>query len=127
MLFIPPGSGVLQRVHGAFVSEIEVQRVVEFLKKQGTPDYDKSILAAPAASGSSGEEDEEGYDEKWDEALAIIAETRQASISMLQRRLRLGYNRAARMIEKMEAEGIVGPSDGTSRPREVFIPRTDSE
>jgi S-DNA-T family DNA segregation ATPase FtsK/SpoIIIE len=59
--------------------------------------------------------------------LAIIAETRQASISMLQRRLRLGYNRAARMIEKMEAEGIVGPSDGTSRPREVFIPRMDSE
>jgi S-DNA-T family DNA segregation ATPase FtsK/SpoIIIE len=128
MLFIPPGSGVLQRVHGAFVSEIEVQRVVDFLKKQGSPDYDKSILDAPAASGSgSGSEDEDGYDEKWDEALAIIAESRQASISMLQRRLRLGYNRAARMIEKMEAEGIVGPSDGTSRPREVFIPRMNSE
>jgi S-DNA-T family DNA segregation ATPase FtsK/SpoIIIE len=127
MLFIPPGSGVLQRVHGAFVSEIEVQRVVEFLKKQGTPDYDKSILAAPTTTAGSSDENEEGYDEKWDEALAIIAETRQASISMLQRRLRLGYNRAARMIEKMEAEGIVGPSDGTSRPREVFIPRMDSE
>jgi S-DNA-T family DNA segregation ATPase FtsK/SpoIIIE len=128
MLFIPPGSGILQRVHGAFVSEIEVQRVVDFLKKQGTPDYDKSILDAPAASGGgTGDEDEDGYDEKWDEALAIIAETRQASISMLQRRLRLGYNRAARMIEKMEAEGIVGPSDGTSRPREVFIPRNSSE
>jgi DNA segregation ATPase FtsK/SpoIIIE, S-DNA-T family len=126
MLFIPPGSGVLQRVHGAFVSEVEVQRVVDFLKKQGAPDYDKSILAAPAATGGNGEDDE-GYDEKWDEALAIIAETRQASISMLQRRLRLGYNRAARMIEKMEAEGIVGPSDGTSRPRDVFIPRVSSE
>jgi len=127
MLFIPPGSGVLQRVHGAFVAEIEVQRVVDFLKKQGSPDYDKSILAAPAATGGKEDEDEDGYDEKWDEALAIIAETRQASISMLQRRLRLGYNRAARMIEKMEAEGIVGPSDGTSRPREVFIPRMSSE
>jgi S-DNA-T family DNA segregation ATPase FtsK/SpoIIIE len=127
MLFIPPGSGVLQRVHGAFVSEIEVQRVVEFLKKQGAPDYDKSILAAPSSTGGGSDEDEEGYDEKWDEALAIIADTRQASISMLQRRLRLGYNRAARMIEKMEAEGIVGPSDGTSRPREVFIPRVSSE
>ncbi|NJC88287.1 MAG: DNA translocase FtsK [Desulfuromonas sp.] len=128
MLFIPPGSGVLQRVHGAFVSEIEVQRVVDFLKKQGSPDYDKSILEAPATrGGGSGDEDEEGYDEKWADALAIIAETRQASISMLQRRLRLGYNRAARMIEKMEAEGIVGPSDGTSRPREVFIPRMNSE
>jgi len=121
MLFLPPGTGALQRVHGAFVSEIEVQRVVDFLKKQGQPEYDKSILEAPPAgeSGGSGSEDE--YDEKWDEALAIIAETRQASISMLQRRLRLGYNRAARMIEKMENEGIVGPSDGTSRPREVFI------
>ncbi|HEX9873185.1 MAG TPA: DNA translocase FtsK, partial [Deferrimonas sp.] len=120
MLFLPPGTGALQRVHGAFVSELEVQRVVEFLKKQGDPEYDKSILEAPP-SGEGGSGDEEGYDEKWDEALAIVAETRAASISMLQRRLRLGYNRAARMIEKMEQEGIVGPSDGTSRPREVFI------
>jgi DNA segregation ATPase FtsK/SpoIIIE, S-DNA-T family len=121
MLFLPPGTGALQRVHGAFVSELEVQRVVDFLKKQGEPEYDRSILAAPPASEGGGSEDEDGLDEKWDEALAIIAETRQASISMLQRRLRLGYNRAARMIEKMEQEGIVGPSDGTSRPREVFI------
>ncbi|MGK2943498.1 MAG: DNA translocase FtsK [Desulfuromonadales bacterium] len=120
MLFLPPGTGAVQRVHGAFVSEIEVQRVVEFLKKQGTPEYDKTILATPATTDSSGKGDDE-YDEKWDEALAIISDTKQASISMLQRRLRLGYNRAARMIEKMEAEGIVGASDGTSRPREVFI------
>ena len=120
MLFLPPGTGAVQRVHGAFVSELEVQRVVDFLKKQGTPEYDKSILAAPPASDNGGDGEEE-YDEKWDEALALIAETRQASISMLQRRLRLGYNRAARMIEKMEQEGIVGPSDGTSRPREVFV------
>ncbi len=120
MLFLPPGTGAVQRVHGAFVSEIEVQRVVDFLKKQGKPDYDKSILNAPPAAKSGDDSDDE-YDEKWDEALAIIADTKQASISMLQRRLRLGYNRAARMVEKMEAEGIVGPSDGTSRPREVFI------
>ncbi|BCR06139.1 DNA translocase FtsK [Desulfuromonas versatilis] len=121
MLYLPPGTGALQRVHGAFVSEIEVQRVVDFLKKQGEPEYDKSILEAPpSGDGGSGDEDEE-YDEKWDAALALVAETRQASISMLQRRLRLGYNRAARMIEKMEQEGIVGPSDGTSRPREVFV------
>jgi S-DNA-T family DNA segregation ATPase FtsK/SpoIIIE len=123
MLFLPPGTGALQRVHGAFVSELEVQRVVDFLKKQGEPQYDKSILTAPASSEAGGSEEEDAYDEKWDEALAIIAETRQASISMLQRRLRLGYNRAARMIEKMEQEGIVGPSDGTSRPREVFLSR----
>ena len=123
MLFLPPGTGALQRVHGAFVSELEVQRVVDFLKKQGEPEYDKSILTPPPASEGGGNEDEDGLDERWDDALAIIAETRQASISMLQRRLRLGYNRAARMIEKMEQEGIVGPSDGTSRPREVFINR----
>ncbi len=120
MLFLPPGTGAVQRVHGAFVSEIEVQRVVDFLKKQGQPDYDKTILETPASTGTGGSADEE-YDEKWDEALSVIADSGQASISMLQRRLRLGYNRAARMIEKMESEGIVGPSDGTSRPREVFI------
>jgi DNA segregation ATPase FtsK/SpoIIIE, S-DNA-T family len=121
MLFLPPGTGALQRVHGAFVSELEVQRVVDFLKKQGDPEYDKSILDAPPAGDGGTDGGQEEYDEKWDEALAIIAESRQASISMLQRRLRLGYNRAARMIEKMEQEGLVGPSDGTSRPREVFI------
>ncbi|MFO7983099.1 MAG: DNA translocase FtsK 4TM domain-containing protein [Desulfuromonadales bacterium] len=121
MLLLPPGTGALQRVHGAFVSELEVQRVVDFLKKQGEPEYDKSILEAPpeGSSGSGGDDDD--YDEKWDEALALVAETQQASISMIQRRLKVGYNRAARMIEKMEQENIVGPSDGTSRPREVFI------
>ena len=126
MLFLPPGTGVLQRVHGAFVSELEVKRVVDFLEKQGSPEYDQSILKAPPASegGADGDADEE-YDEKWDEALALVAESRQASISMVQRRLRVGYNRAARMIEKMEQEGLIGPSDGTSRPREVFINRVE--
>ncbi len=124
MLFLPPGTGALQRVHGAFVSELEVKRVVDFLEKQGAPEYDKSILEAPPAAEAGGDEDDE-YDEKWDEALALVAETRQASISMLQRRLRVGYNRAARMVEKMEQEGIIGPSDGTSRPREVFINRQE--
>jgi len=121
MLFLPPGSGILQRVHGAFVSELEVQRVVDFLKKQGDPEYDKSILEVPASSDGGGFDGDDELDPKWDEALAIISDSGQASISMLQRRLRLGYNRAARMIEKMEQEGIVGPSDGTSRPREVFL------
>lgn len=124
MLYLPPGTGALQRVHGAFVSELEVQRVVDFLKKQGEPAYDKSILEAPPAAEGGADEDFE-LDEKWDEALALVSETRQASISMLQRRLRVGYNRAARMIEKMEQDGIIGPSDGTSRPREVFINRLE--
>ncbi len=122
MLYLPPGTGALQRVHGAFVSELEVQRVVDFLKKQGEPHYDRTILE-PLPSGDAGGDDGDELDEKWDAALALVAETRQASISMLQRRLKVGYNRAARMIEKMEQEGIVGPSDGTSRPREVFVNR----
>ncbi|MCF6180294.1 MAG: DNA translocase FtsK 4TM domain-containing protein, partial [Geopsychrobacter sp.] len=125
MLFLPPGVGYLQRVHGAFVSEHEVQRVVDFLSKQGTPDYDKSILTVPPEAKNAAGEDEEGYDEHWDEALRIISEARGASISMLQRRLRVGYNRAARMIEKMESEGIVGPSDGSGKPREVLIGRIE--
>jgi DNA segregation ATPase FtsK/SpoIIIE, S-DNA-T family len=125
MLYLPPGTGALQRVHGAFVSETEVKRVVDFLARQGKPEYDVSILEAPPAAEGGGDDGDE-LDEKWDEALALVAETRQASISMLQRRLRVGYNRAARMIEKMEQEGIVGPSDGTSRPREVFINRIES-
>lgn len=123
MLYLPPGTGALHRVHGAFVSEHEVKRVVDFLSKHGQPEYNASILEAPSGSDGGSSEDEE-YDEKWDEALAMVAESRQASISMLQRRLRVGYNRAARMIEKMEQEGIVGPSDGTSRAREVFINKT---
>jgi S-DNA-T family DNA segregation ATPase FtsK/SpoIIIE len=125
MLFLPPGVGYLQRVHGAFVSELEVQRVVEFLARQGDPAYDKSILAPPPASAGGDEEDQE-YDQLWDDALRIVSETRLASISMLQRRLRVGYNRAARMIEKMEQEGIVGPSDGSGKPREVLISRIES-
>lgn len=125
MLFLPPGTGALQRVHGAFVSELEVQRVVEFLKKQGSPEYDKRILEAPPETSGGFDGDEE-YDEKWDEALALVTEKRQASISMIQRHMRIGYNRAARMIERMEQEGIVGPSDGSGKPREVLLPSHDS-
>ncbi|PLX99833.1 MAG: cell division protein FtsK [Desulfuromonas sp.] len=126
MLYLPPGTGALQRVHGAFVSEVEVQRVVDFLGKQGQPEYDKTILETPASGegGPGGFEEEE--DEKWDEALALVANKQQASISMIQRHLRIGYNRAARMIEKMEQEGIIGPSDGTSRPREVFLNKIEN-
>jgi S-DNA-T family DNA segregation ATPase FtsK/SpoIIIE len=120
MLFLPPGTAKLIRSHGAFVSDSEVQRVVEFLKKQGKPVYEKSILEMKETDSKGGASDEED-DPQYDAALALVAEARQASISMIQRRLRIGYNRAARIIEKMEQEGVVGPSDGTSKPREVFI------
>jgi S-DNA-T family DNA segregation ATPase FtsK/SpoIIIE len=119
MLFLPPGTAKLQRIHGAFVSDAEVQRVVDFLKKQAKPVYEKAILEMKETGDKEDEDDI--IDERYDDAVALVAETRQASISMVQRRLRIGYNRAARIIERMEQEGIVGPSDGTSRPREVFI------
>jgi len=119
MLFLPPGTAKLQRIHGAFVSDSEVQRVVDFLKKQAKPVYERAILEMKETGDK--EEDEDFIDERYDDAVALVIETRQASISMVQRRLRIGYNRAARIIERMEQEGIVGPSDGTSRPREVFV------
>jgi S-DNA-T family DNA segregation ATPase FtsK/SpoIIIE len=121
MLFLPPGTAKLIRSHGAFVSDAEVLRVVEFLKKQGKPVYEKSILEMKESDSKNGSTDDEEDDPQYDAALALVAEARQASISMIQRRLRIGYNRAARIVEKMEREGVVGPSDGTSKPREVFI------
>lgn len=119
MLFLPPGAAKLQRIHGAFISEQETERIVSFLKEQGTAEYDETVLQVVEEETSGIEPNGEPYDEKYDEAVAVVTETGQASISMVQRRLRVGYNRAARMIEIMEKEGIVGPADG-SRPREVL-------
>ncbi|CAH2030143.1 Cell division protein FtsK [Trichlorobacter ammonificans] len=119
MLYLPPGTGRLKRIHGAFVSDAEVQRVVDFLKKQGKPVYDQSILTMKE-NDDKGTPEEEELDERWEDALRLVAETRQASISMVQRRLRIGYNRAARIIEMMEREGMVAPGDGTSKPREIY-------
>jgi S-DNA-T family DNA segregation ATPase FtsK/SpoIIIE len=118
MLFLPPGTSRLQRIHGAFISEQEITRVTEFIKKQAQPTYDETILAARAEESAVEEEDD--YDELYDKAVALVTETRAASISNLQRRMRIGYNRAARMIERMEREGVVGQSDGV-KPREVLV------
>ena len=118
MLFLPPGSSKLNRVHGALVSPGEIKRMVDFLRNQGKPIYDESILEEKKAREIDTGEGE--YDEKYDEAVAFVAEAGQASISLIQRRFRIGYNRAARIVEKMEEEGIVGPSDGI-KPREVLI------
>lgn len=120
MLFLPPGAAKLQRIHGAYISEQETDRLVGYLKDQGVADYDEAVLQDIEEDTSAMDETEELYDEKYDEAVAIVTETGQASISMVQRRLRVGYNRAARIIEVMEKEGIVGPADG-SRPREVLV------
>jgi S-DNA-T family DNA segregation ATPase FtsK/SpoIIIE len=120
MLYMPPGTSRLQRIHGAFVSDAEVQRVVDFLKKQGKPVYEKSILEMKD-SDDRGSADEEEQDERWEDALRLVADTRQASISMVQRKLRIGYNRAARIVEMMESEGMIASSDGTSKPREIYM------
>jgi len=121
MLYMPPGTSKLQRIHGAFVSDAEVQRVVDFLKKQGKPVYEKSILEMKDADDKGSDGMDEEQDERWEDALRLVAETKQASISMVQRRLRIGYNRAARIVEMMEHEGMIAPSDGTSKPREIYL------
>jgi S-DNA-T family DNA segregation ATPase FtsK/SpoIIIE len=119
-LFMPPGKAKMERIHGAYISEKETERVIAFLKEQGTAQYEESVIEAVEEQEGNGDFiHEDDYDEKYDEAVALVCETGQASISMVQRRLRVGYNRAARMIEIMEKEGIVGPSDG-SKPREVL-------
>ncbi len=120
MLFIPPGTSKLSRIHGAYVSDKEISRVVDFLKMQEQPAYDSSIEKFALAAAQTQHEGDDDFDEKYDEAVALISELGQASISLVQRYMKIGYNRAARIIEKMEAEGIVGPSDG-AKPRKVLI------
>ncbi len=119
MLFIPPGTSKLTRIHGAYLSDEEISRIVEFIKMQAQPTYDASIERFELESSQT-RQDEDGYDEKYDEAVALVGELGQASISLVQRYMKIGYNRAARMIEQMEREGIVGPSDG-AKPRKVLI------
>jgi len=133
MLYMPPGTGFPVRVHGAFVSDEEVHRVVEFLKKQGEPNYVEGILeggvtedgvqlsldGVAAASGSEA-------DELYDSAVAIVLKNRRASISLVQRNLRIGYNRAARLLEQMEQSGIVSTMQSNGN-REILVPNSAAE
>jgi S-DNA-T family DNA segregation ATPase FtsK/SpoIIIE len=119
MLFLPPGTARLQRLHGAFVSDDEVRRVVDFIKRQEQPEYDMALLEDESEGEEGGEEDEDLSDEMYDMAVRLVTEHRQASISWLQRRLRVGYNRAARMIERMERDGVVSAPLG-AKGREVL-------
>ncbi len=118
MLILPPGTSDLTRVHGAFVEDEEILKVVEFLKTQGTPVYDEEILKPREEEMDDVGEDEK--DEVYDQAVAVVAEAQTCSISMLQRKLRIGYNRSARIVEIMEKEGVVGPANGVNK-REVLI------
>ncbi|HSB81744.1 MAG TPA: DNA translocase FtsK [Candidatus Methylomirabilis sp.] len=122
MLYIPPGSSKPIRIHGCNVTEVEIRRVVDFLAAQSkAPEFVWALLPPEEEAPV---EDEEG-DELYRQAVEMVVQTQQASISMIQRRLRVGFNRAARMIERMEREGIVSPMDGT-RPREVLVSRAES-
>ncbi|MFT3807362.1 DNA translocase FtsK [Arenimonas sp.] len=134
MLFLQPGTSVPQRVHGAFVSDAEVHRVVGALKSTNGPTYIDEILDGPtgAIPGLPGEEGEGGeggdaeQDNLYDEAVKIVVESRKASISYVQRRLKIGYNRAARMLESMEAAGLVSPLQSNGS-REVLVPGPEQE
>ncbi|HEX9138221.1 MAG TPA: DNA translocase FtsK 4TM domain-containing protein [Steroidobacteraceae bacterium] len=129
MLYLPPGTAISTRIHGAFVSDQEVHRVVQSLRQGVTPNYIDAVLTGPsyALAGISGEEDEVGVeadpeqDPLYDEAVQIVVRERKPSISYVQRRLKIGYNRAARIIEAMESAGLVGPLQSNGA-REVLAP-----
>ena len=123
MLFMPPGSAKFSRLHGPFVSETELRKLCDFWRAQGAPDYQMEILDTSATDAEERSRSADQRDQLYDEALRIVLETGQASVSMIQRRLRIGYNRSARIVEQMEREGIVTAADG-ARPRELRA-RTD--
>ncbi len=123
MLFLPPGSSRLIRVHGPLITEEEVIRVVEFLKQQGKPSYNEKILESPEERDELGEFNGQ-VDDLYDDAVRIVMEMGKASTSALQRRLRIGYGRAASLLDAMERDGVVGPPEG-SKPRTVLINKED--
>ena len=125
LLYLPPGSSSLLRIHGPYVSEKEVQAVAGFLREQGPPELDPGIIRLKEESEKRDERGDD-YDELFDEAVDIISRHRVASISFVQRKLKIGYNRAARLVEQMELEGIVGPQEGT-RAREIFVRPPEEE
>jgi S-DNA-T family DNA segregation ATPase FtsK/SpoIIIE len=127
MLYLPPGTGLPQRVHGAFVSDNEVHRVVDYLKSLGEPEYIEGVLESPEEAGEGGNEFGEAAeaDPLYDQAVAYVLKSRRASISSVQRQLRIGYNRAARMIEDMERAGLVSSMQSNGN-RDVLAPHSES-
>jgi S-DNA-T family DNA segregation ATPase FtsK/SpoIIIE len=129
MLYLPPGSGFPQRVHGAFVADHEVHKVVDYLKKLARPQYVESVLEGPGPE-EAGEGGLEGGDAEsdplYDQAVAIVLKTRRASISLVQRHLRIGYNRAARLIEQMERAGLVSAMQSNGN-RDILAPASATE
>jgi S-DNA-T family DNA segregation ATPase FtsK/SpoIIIE len=134
MLLMLPGAEAVRRVHGAFVSDNEVKRAVTHIKQICGPRYDDRIIKVCEQALEEESQDrgdgsvtgESEYDEMYDKAVELVLEKGQASTSMIQRVFRIGYNRAARIIETMERDGIVGPMDG-AKPREVLLPRAEDQ
>jgi S-DNA-T family DNA segregation ATPase FtsK/SpoIIIE len=120
MLFIPPNFPRLTRLHSAFISIPEVRRLTKFVKEQGIPDYDEKIVSVLKATSDHFDGDLGEKDELYEKAVELVLNSGQASVSYLQRRMKLGYARAARIIDQMEQEGILGASEG-SKPREILV------
>jgi len=138
MLLLSPGGSIFTRLHGAFISDEEIKDLTDYLRSQGTPEYqddmlkkhEEALAKAKAKGGSrngaaAADGEDEAYDELYDQAVAFVASLKGASASMIQRKFRIGYNRAARIIETMEREGIVGPAEG-SKPRKILIQPIDA-
>ena len=130
MLYLPPGAGLPNRIHGAFVSDDEVHKVVKRLKEIGEPNYNENVLAGHSEleTGLPGYDSSEDLeqDELYDRAVSIVLQTKKASVSGIQRRLKIGYNRAARMVEAMESAGIVGELQANGA-REILVPTNVSD
>ena len=120
MLFLRPGESKLIRIQATLVNDREIERVVNFIKGQAEPIYDEEILKEQHKSGMFNQE----KDDLYDEAVRVIMESSQASVSILQRRMRLGYTRAARIIDWMEQDGLVGPFEG-SKPRKILVDKEE--
>ncbi|HEX3552018.1 MAG TPA: DNA translocase FtsK [Thermoanaerobaculia bacterium] len=123
MLMMPPGSSRIMRLHGAYISEQETAGLIRWLKKLGKPELDPEVLKAHEGEGGAGGGDGDNDDDLYDEAARLVVAERQASASFLQRRMRVGFSRAARLIDMMERDGLLGPAQG-SKPREVLVPST---
>ena len=129
MLYMPSGTGLPIRVHGAFVSDDEVHRVVDYLKSQGEPNYIEGLLEGGTVDGEAGAFGEVGdgggeKDPLYDQAVEVVLKNRKASISLVQRHLKIGYNRAARLVEDMEKAGLVSAMS-TSGQRDILVPQRD--
>ena len=119
MLYLPPGTARMMRIHGPLVTEEEIDAVVSQWKAQGKPRYENEYLATPMDEQEDGGEDDNFDDPMYEDAVRVVLQMGKASTSTLQRRLRIGYGRAARILDAMEKDGIIGPPDG-SRPRDVL-------